>query len=88
MLSRCISIGMGSMLLVVLPSAAVLAAGDEVGTLEEIVVTAQKRVESVQDVPVSITVVSNEQLAREGVTQLADLSRTSASPCHAPAVAS
>jgi iron complex outermembrane recepter protein len=62
------------------PTAAVLAANEEsTGTLEEIIVTAQKRVESVQDVPVSITVVSSEQLARAGVSTLSDLSRTSAS---------
>jgi len=33
------------------------------GTLEEVVVTAQKRTESLQDVPVSIQVLGNEQLA-------------------------
>jgi len=49
------------------------------GTLEEIVVTAEKRAESVQTVPVSITVVSAEQLERQGVANIADLSRSSAS---------
>ena len=55
------------------------AAEDTSGTLEEVVVTAQKRVESVQTVPVSITVISNEQLLREGIASVADLQRTSAS---------
>jgi iron complex outermembrane receptor protein len=68
------------LLVAALPVASALAAeGGEGGTLEEIVVTAQKRVESVQDVPVSITVISNEQLTRAGVSTLSDLSRTSAS---------
>ncbi len=63
-----------------LPGMAAMAAeGDEAGSLAEIVVTAQKRTESVQDVPVSITVVSAEQLERQGVTNIADLSRSSAS---------
>jgi iron complex outermembrane recepter protein len=49
------------------------------GTLEEVVVTAQKRSESVQDVPVSVTVISNEELSRQGVQTIADLSRMSSS---------
>ena len=48
-------------------------------TLEEVVVTAQKRVENVQEVPVSLTVISSEQLQRQGVANIADLSRSSAS---------
>jgi iron complex outermembrane receptor protein len=49
------------------------------GSLEEIVVTAQKREESVQTVPISVTVVSEEQLTRAGVSTMSDLSRSSAS---------
>jgi iron complex outermembrane recepter protein len=49
------------------------------GTLEEIVVTAQKRSESVQDVPVSVTVLTSDELGRQGVQTIADLSRMSAS---------
>lgn len=45
----------------------------------EIVVTAQKRVENVQDVPIAITVVSADQLARRGVQSVQDLSQASAS---------
>ncbi len=47
--------------------------------LEEIVVTAQKRSESVQNVPVSITVLSNAELDRVGVQTINDLSKLSAS---------
>ncbi len=47
------------------------------GTLEEVVVTAEKRTESVQTIPVSITVVPGDELVREGVSNLADLSTLS-----------
>jgi len=46
-------------------------ADEEVG---EIVVTAQKRTENVQDVPKSVDVVSTERLAESGVTRITDLS--------------
>jgi iron complex outermembrane receptor protein len=39
-------------------------------------VTAEKRPEKLQDVPVAITVVSSEQLSDQHVTTIADLSRT------------
>lgn len=42
-------------------------------TLEEIVVTAQKRTESVQDVPISISVVGRDQLDRQQVNEVKDL---------------
>ena len=41
----------------------------------EVVVTAQKRSERVQDVPVSITAASGQQLRKMGVTSAADLER-------------
>ncbi len=43
--------------------------------LEEVVVTAQKRTESLQDVAISIAVVSGAELAALNKTQIADLSR-------------
>jgi len=45
------------------------------GALEEVVVTARKRVENLQEVPVSITAIGAEQIARRGVTNLADLQK-------------
>ncbi len=48
-------------------------------TLDEVVVTAQKRQESVQSVPLAITVLPAEQLERQGVQTIADLSRMSSS---------
>jgi len=41
--------------------------------LEEVVVTAQKRVESLQDVPISITAVSGDTMAENGVFKIEDL---------------
>lgn len=41
--------------------------------LEEVVVTAQKRVERLQDVPVAVTAISGEALSAAGVNQTTDL---------------
>src|SRR5258707_4502952 len=43
--------------------------------LEEIVVTAQKRSERVNDVPLSITAVTGDKLVELGVTSASDLER-------------
>lgn len=42
-------------------------------TLEEVVVTAQKRAESIQEVPISINVISGEEIVSSGITDLGDL---------------
>lgn len=47
------------------------------GASDEIVVTAQKRTENVQDVPKQVDVVSNQQLAAAGVTKLSELQNIS-----------
>jgi len=44
--------------------------------LEEVIVTAQKRVESLQDVPISIAAVSGDNIERAGITDLEELSFT------------
>ena len=41
--------------------------------LEEVMVTAQKRVESMQDVPISVTAISGEQLTTSVVIDVFDL---------------
>lgn len=48
---------------------------DKTATLEELVVTATKREESLQKVPLSITAVTGEQLQARGVESFADLAR-------------
>jgi iron complex outermembrane receptor protein len=49
------------------------------GGLEEVIVTAQKRSENLQDIPVSESVVTADQLATAGVHNFQDLSGISAS---------
>jgi outer membrane receptor protein involved in Fe transport len=50
--------------------------GDSSRALEEIVVTAQKRAERLQDVPLSITALSAVQLERLGADEFVDYART------------
>src|SRR3546814_20138571 len=55
--------------------AAMPAQAQEAAAIEaagEIVVTAQKRVQNVQDVPISIAVVSGEELQEQGSASLVD----------------
>ncbi len=57
-------------------AAAAAAATDAAGdTLQEITVTANRREQTVEDVPYNISVVSADELARTGVTDLASLVR-------------
>ncbi|MGI9284118.1 MAG: TonB-dependent receptor, partial [Pseudomonadales bacterium] len=53
---------------------AVGASAQEQLLLEEVVVTAQKRAESLSDVPISVNVMSGEKIAQAGITNLNDLS--------------
>ena len=46
------------------------------GSLAEIVVTAEKRSEKIQDVPIAVTVVTGQQLADQHIYSIADLART------------
>ena len=48
-------------------------AAENAGELEEIVITAQKRTEKLQDVPVSAMVVSAQTLANANIADLSDL---------------
>lgn len=51
-----------------------LVSGAALAQLEEVVVTAQKRVESLQDTPLSIVAFSESMLENQGIDSLADLS--------------
>ena len=55
--------------------AVALGAEPAVAELDEIVVTARKREENLQDVPMSVTAMAGETLERLGVRNLADLTR-------------
>ncbi|WP_299768888.1 TonB-dependent receptor [uncultured Pseudoteredinibacter sp.] len=54
-------------------AAPTLAIADDL-MLEEIVVTAQKREQSLQDVPISVSAVDGEKMAEAGISNLEDLS--------------
>jgi len=47
---------------------------DESFVLEEVIVTAQKREQSLQDVPVSVSVISGDAISKTGMTNLDELS--------------
>ena len=49
------------------------SAGDESLALDEVVVTARKREENLQDVPIAVTAISAETLQREGLRDVADI---------------
>jgi len=49
------------------------AAQEEAATLDEITVTAQKRAESLQDVPIAVTAVSGAKIAQAGIMKIEDL---------------
>jgi len=71
--SRGIAIGVGSAsALALLAGTTDVRAADDT-MIAEIIVTAQKRSENLQDVPVSISVVDSQQLQNLQVTQLADV---------------
>ncbi len=56
----------------VFPAQAQDAQADDASLLEEIVVTAQRRQQSLQDVPISITAFSAESIERSNITDLMD----------------
>jgi len=56
-----------------LPLASLLAASNSHAQLEEVVVTAQKRAESLQDVPIAVTAITGDTMKTLGVTNASDL---------------
>lgn len=50
--------------------------GPVVSQVEEIIVTANKREERLQDVPVSVSVVSGDQLSKQNVIEVTDLTKS------------
>jgi iron complex outermembrane recepter protein len=55
------------------------ATGEAVGGLEEIVVTARKREENLQNVPVSVTALSAEAIVNQRIADFSDLTRAAPS---------
>lgn len=61
------------------PTAASPRSTNEPGGVEEVVVTAQRREENLQNVPIAVTAVSGEKLTALGVRNVSDLSTTTPS---------
>jgi len=57
------------------PAETLAAAPDKAAQLDEIIVTAQRRTETLRDVPIAITVVNGEALRQTGANQLADVAQ-------------
>lgn len=64
---------LGGASLIALATASVAQAATEAPALEEVVVTAQKREQSLQDVPLSISVVSARQIEQNHIRDFADV---------------
>ncbi|EED36302.1 TonB-dependent receptor [Luminiphilus syltensis NOR5-1B] len=62
-----------SVLLLLIPGISISAAAQTSVVLEEVIVTAQKRSENVQDVPISMIAFSGDQLEASGIDTLIDL---------------
>ena len=79
LLSSAVALTLGTFALAATPARAqepaesTAAPGREAGTLEVIVVTAQRREERLQDVPIAVSVVSSEQLESRRITNLLNL---------------
>src|SRR5262245_50952068 len=52
-----------------------LAQGNDESVFEEVIVTAQKREESIYDVPVAISAFTPETIERQGITDLTDIGK-------------
>jgi iron complex outermembrane receptor protein len=67
------AVGLGVAALPAAACAAEAADASRDAAIEELVVTAQKRAENIQDVPISIVAVSGEQLRKAGITDFQNL---------------
>lgn len=64
---------LGVILTLALAASAAHAQNDEPSTIEEIIVTAQKRDQNLQDVPISITALTNATLERRNIEDVLDV---------------
>lgn len=72
MTRRCKLAGLTCTVFAVLPSLVAGQSSESGLTLEEVVVTAQKREERIFDVPLSVTAISGEEIVDRGITNLLD----------------
>lgn len=71
-----VAIGSASLLLPALSGVSAVAQAQEAGMLEEVVVTARKREESLQDTPVAVSAMTGSALKDAGYTNLQNLSES------------
>jgi iron complex outermembrane receptor protein len=57
-------------------SCSVMAAGSASAALEEVLVTAQKRQESIQDVPIAVTAITGDAIAKQNITNIEGLNNS------------
>ena len=75
--------GIAGILAAVLLSAWSLPAGaEETYKLDPVLVTAEKRTENVQDVPVSVTAISEQQIKDSGIRSIQDVAPAGSEPVH------
>jgi iron complex outermembrane receptor protein len=74
--SQLVAAATAAVLASTFPSHVSAQEGTGVAGLEEIVVTAQKREQKLQDVPMAVTAVGGAQLEQQGITQFQDLLRS------------
>ena len=65
----------GSTLAVAATAFGAAAQGPDQNVLQEVVVTAQRRSENLENVPMSITAISPQEIAKSGITSIHELSR-------------
>lgn len=85
-ISRRIGLGLavGAALFVCGQGALAQQAQKPTGAIEEVVITAQKREENLQDIPIAISALTAEGLANRGITDFADVARATPSIAVAP----
>ena len=64
---------LAALCLAVVPAGGAVAQNERVTALEEVIVTARKREESLQDAPLAVTALSSDVLEARGLNNLADL---------------
>lgn len=75
--SPCIAVLAAATVAGVVPVSVLAQDGDQgMDVIQEIVVTAQKREQRLQDVPMAVSAVSGTQLEQQGITQFQDLLRS------------